>query len=339
MSDLSNRIKLLEEFTGLSVNIEEISCKSDKRFGCDIIDENTFLIYNLSDMRLVIGPFILSSSNLTGTDNASLTTITEHRLDAIIKLCDILFTDYSYESSELPFFFSTVEKAIAQRRAAQLPAYDYEAIKQYLADAMFSGPDKILVDYMHHVFEYNIPDVISSDPVHTRRILSFTFLSMLTKTAIEAGMDVIEAFVINDLYLSFLDKASDIKQMDKHLFSAICTFSSKMRKSKAVKCGRYVSHCIAIITNNLSQPLKLKDMALDLGISPEYLSRQFVIETGKTFTEYLKAFRMAEAERLLKYTNETCANIAFLTGFSSCAHFCKEYKKYRGVSPGRTRSI
>ena len=61
--------------------------------------------------------------------------------------------------------------------------------------------------------------------------------------------------------------------------------------------------------------------------------------TGKPPIEYLNEYRIEKAVRKLRLTNLSITDIAFSCGFSDLSYFIKTFKKTKGVSPGKYRSI
>ena len=56
------------------------------------------------------------------------------------------------------------------------------------------------------------------------------------------------------------------------------------------------------------------------------------------FTEYLMAYRMLEARRLIMTTGEKISVIAGLVGYSQLNNFYIHFRSYFGISPGAMRS-
>lgn len=91
----------------------------------------------------------------------------------------------------------------------------------------------------------------------------------------------------------------------------------------------------------LEQPLSditLNRIALDLGISSQYLCRAFKEETGKTFLEYLTARRLETAVELLRGTDCPIRDIAQLCGYQDTVYFARLFKRNTGLTPSDYRS-
>lgn len=77
----------------------------------------------------------------------------------------------------------------------------------------------------------------------------------------------------------------------------------------------------------------LAAVARRFGLSPYYLSRAFRRETGFTFTEYVSAVRLKEAQRLLRETDARVVDIAALVGYRNLSHFGRAFRRFAGCSP------
>lgn len=308
-----------------------------------------FLAYNITDpvLRKLCDEL---SVKLPVKNNITLKTLKSHyssipvlsrqKQHQCLELMNYIFKE-DLPRQEAPAagddFFSIVENSLAVRRTKQLSVYDYFSVKLHIKQAILDAPSQLLFDYLQHTFEFNIPDLIDGDPLRTRKSLSLTFLSLIVKTAIEEGLDTFRAFIISDFYLVKIEKAISINELDRLLFDAICRLSKELKVNKSHQYNKYIRHCISYIRDNLSKSIQLKEIAAHLGISAEHLSRLFSKEMGKSFSQYILDTRMTEARRMLVFTRYSCAEIAYLTGFSSQCHFAKAFKEYLGITPGKYR--
>ncbi|WP_165822642.1 AraC family transcriptional regulator [Paenibacillus montanisoli] len=88
------------------------------------------------------------------------------------------------------------------------------------------------------------------------------------------------------------------------------------------------------ILDNLSQPLRLQNVADYLHISPRHLSRLFTEELGMTFTNFVRKERVAQAATLLSAGRLSIKKIAEDTGFDTVHYFSSVFKAEMGVTPG-----
>lgn len=88
---------------------------------------------------------------------------------------------------------------------------------------------------------------------------------------------------------------------------------------------------------NYAEKPTVKQAASMVGLDPYYFCKQFKKLTGRTFIEYVNICRLTEAERMLKYSEETISEIASSIGCENAAYFTKLYKQYMGMTPSAAR--
>ncbi len=86
-----------------------------------------------------------------------------------------------------------------------------------------------------------------------------------------------------------------------------------------------------------SQTLTL--IAERMRMSSKYIGRIFLKDTGMKFSEYLMAYRMLEARKLIVSTKEKISVIAGMVGYGQLNNFYIHFRRCFGVSPGALRSF
>lgn len=100
-------------------------------------------------------------------------------------------------------------------------------------------------------------------------------------------------------------------------------------KTVAYKARQYVDE------RYMQSDLRISEIAKELGISANYLSKLFLEETGTNFSDYLIDVRMETAQKLLLYSNYTTQEIAQRVGYENVSYFSVLFKKYTGVTTGQ----
>ncbi|MDG4763978.1 AraC family transcriptional regulator [Solwaraspora sp. WMMD406] len=98
-----------------------------------------------------------------------------------------------------------------------------------------------------------------------------------------------------------------------------------------------VARAVAYMTENLSEPQRLSDIAQAALLSPFHFHRVFRYLTSTTPARFLAALRMAEARRLLLTTDLSVTEICIEVGYSSLGTFIGQFSKFTGMSPRRFR--
>ncbi len=93
--------------------------------------------------------------------------------------------------------------------------------------------------------------------------------------------------------------------------------------------GRAMSY----INSRLADPLPLDEIAKAACTSKRNLTRVFRRETGMTVVDFIHERRVARACRMLASGGETCARIAYASGFGSVQQFNRVFKRLKGTTP------
>jgi len=95
---------------------------------------------------------------------------------------------------------------------------------------------------------------------------------------------------------------------------------------------RLLGQIKAHISSNLTDHLALQDLARVAGYSPFHFHRLFSEVEGMTPRQFIERERLRQARVLLR-KGSSVTSAAFDSGFSSCSHFNRAFKKYYGVAP------
>nr|WP_257462900.1 AraC family transcriptional regulator [Archangium lipolyticum] len=91
------------------------------------------------------------------------------------------------------------------------------------------------------------------------------------------------------------------------------------------------------IEANCLEPLSLASVAQALGRSGPHVASVVRQETGRTVGEWILEYRMAEARRRLRGTDERVDIIAERVGYADATHFIRLFRRLHGVTPAAWR--
>ena len=102
--------------------------------------------------------------------------------------------------------------------------------------------------------------------------------------------------------------------------------------------GSVVKHIKKFICSNLGEELSRMQIAAEVCMSPDYVSRVFRQETGIQLSEFITEMRMDEAKRLLKTTDLPVGEVAFKVGYYNIAYFSRVFRIRNGMTPAAYRT-
>ncbi len=93
-----------------------------------------------------------------------------------------------------------------------------------------------------------------------------------------------------------------------------------------------------VLHRRYTEPVPLREIAADLGVSPCFLCRVFRRETGATIHGYLSSLRLTRALELLDgRRGENLSMLALDLGFASHSHFTRAFCRKFGAPPSIIR--
>lgn len=135
-----------------------------------------------------------------------------------------------------------------------------------------------------------------------------------------------------------------VKPLDeKELVSTLQKVKHKIENTVAEDSVQYsgIKNVLTEMYNDILyryyEKLKIYDYAKKYHFNPNYLSRVFKNEYGKSFIDLLLETRIEKAKELLVNAEFKIVDISATVGYDDYAHFSKIFKEYTGISPREFR--
>lgn len=106
-----------------------------------------------------------------------------------------------------------------------------------------------------------------------------------------------------------------------------------IKKEEGTFEASYVSRAEAYIHHNYSYSIRIEDVARYVGIDRTYLYKLFMKYKKIAPKQYLTAYRIMEAKRLLEDTELTMTETGLSCGFHDASIFCRCFQQAEGMSP------
>jgi AraC-like DNA-binding protein len=97
----------------------------------------------------------------------------------------------------------------------------------------------------------------------------------------------------------------------------------------------HITKAVERIRQDFDQPLRIEDLARELGMSVSGLHHSFKAVTAMSPLQFQKQLRLQEARRLMLSENLDASCAAYRVGYRDPAYFNREYKSLFGVPPIR----
>ncbi len=100
----------------------------------------------------------------------------------------------------------------------------------------------------------------------------------------------------------------------------------------------YMQAIIENIEQNISEKINVEKLSSECFVSPRQLYRDFYSFTGHSVNEYIRKRKLSKALSLLKYSEISVTDIAFLCGYSSGQALCRDIKLLLNITPTEYRN-
>lgn len=101
--------------------------------------------------------------------------------------------------------------------------------------------------------------------------------------------------------------------------------------------NRHVVEAVALMEQNIEEPLSLEEVASRVEVSVRQLQRLFEQELSMTPRQWYLQLRVKRAKRLLVETDLAVLTVGLACGFSSSSSFARTFRAHYGYSPRAVR--
>lgn len=164
--------------------------------------------------------------------------------------------------------------------------------------------------------------------------------TLITRYAIEGGLDEETAFTLSDVYIKQMENCRTLFELNILNEKMAVDFTERVAEAKASKKPDYIkpiSNCIDYVFRNIHNKITLNTLAKEVNLTPKYLSYLFHKETGQTLSSFIEDIRINKAKNLLIYSEYSYNHISHYLSFYSQSYFISIFKKKVGMTPKEYR--
>jgi len=213
-----------------------------------------------------------------------------------------------------------------------LTAHTFNSIKKSptFKSLLGSYDTKKCLDKIHLIFkEYNEVETDAED------LILYIFY-VLTNALIESSMHnniAIKEWIVQENYLYSYQSIDSIKALEQWLATNTSHYIDYVISQTKGEKYTLIRNAKTYILNNYRNELSLANIASELFIHPNYLSKLFKDIEHITLTQYITNLRIEHAKELLSQSHLKIYEIAESCGYSSAAHFNRTFKREIGLAP------
>jgi two-component system, response regulator YesN len=254
--------------------------------------------------------------------------------------CDL--TCYLGNSTQVDTFIGMVDELCElERNNVSFLNKVFTMDEKIVIDSHFSLPDMSLWSVMLQEGHYarvveeasSFLKDINHEGIDAKKLRNFyhDFQQMIYYTLKQKGIQAHLIFNDNQSVHKLNHACRSVKDLIEwisHSISRVKEFSISSNKTDSV-----LEKAIQYITANIDQNIAREDIANEVYLNPDYLSRIFKRETGYSISEYIVNERMNISKELLEKTDMSVSSVATYVGYSNFSYFAKLFKKNLGLTP------
>lgn len=180
--------------------------------------------------------------------------------------------------------------------------------------------------------------ILSENKLRNLKYHLIILIAMISRFCIEGGMNIEIAYTMSDMFIRQIDTAPDEETLSKIKKNAITNYTLSMHNLLTHNSvSLHVSKAMNYIQQHLTEPVNIAGISEAVGVNPDYLTKLFKKETGKTLSQYVLYQKCEMAKYMLQNSKASCTEISSFLGFSSCSHFIERFKSINQLTPAQYR--
>jgi len=178
----------------------------------------------------------------------------------------------------------------------------------------------------------------AKDPKRAFEYDTVAAIALFSRVAIEGGAPPDDAMDLSDVLLQEVEKATTIAELYQLYQTSEILFAKLVSNTRRKSVSYQVEQCRVYVAKNIYCKITVKDIALQVGLTPNYLSRLFRQEEGIGLNDYIQREKTKLAASLLAQSTQSISFIALYLGFKSQSNFTEIFKKWQGSTPSAYRN-
>lgn len=204
-----------------------------------------------------------------------------------------------------------------------------------ISNNIMIGKKDVIDKMISEVFKDIRKNVMSLQNV---KFCTIQMVTIIYKDMIDKGLDFNSVLSKELDIFNEIDEMKTVKQIEQW-FIALSHDIADYYMSLSGECNdAIISKVLKYVENNYTKPIYLSNLADELNITQQHLSRKFKKHRGITLVSYINRLRIQKSAELLKSTDQNISIIANEVGFGDTKYFIKKFKETYGITPNMYRN-
>ena len=180
--------------------------------------------------------------------------------------------------------------------------------------------------------------VKGKDPLQPMRLSLIVFTTLVSRAAMEGGLNPEIAYALGDSYIQAAQDCRDSGELSSLTQAMYHDFIYRVHHLRVnPDYSPAIQKCCDYIELSLERKISAADLAALVGYSEYYLTEKFKRETGLSVSAWIREARVGRAKVLLESTDLPVAEIAERLSFSTPSYFIQCFRASVGRTPAQYR--
>lgn len=207
----------------------------------------------------------------------------------------------------------------------------WKSDRKYLENKATTGIKALIIQFDKEIFDANFINLPEMNAIKELLIKSQRGLQFTGKSRKLFGEQIAGIFELSGLkriteLVLLLDMMANTKEFKYH---SSLGYSKSINTFDFYRFNKIHEHIIL----NLTNPIRLVEVADKANICPTAFCRYFKKHTGKTFSSFLNEIRIGHACRMMLTDNITISRASMESGFNNLSHFNDQFKRVMKITP------
>lgn len=179
--------------------------------------------------------------------------------------------------------------------------------------------------------------VRTKDFIRNKKNLLTIANTLCRKAAQAGGVHPVYLDEISTKWAIRIENTSSLEALDNMMPHMIRAYCILVKNHSLAQYSPIVKKAVNYIKLNIASPLTVSEVAHEVGVSPDYLTRLFKKELDAPVISFINQKRIQASLKLLNTTDLYIQDIGDMVGIPDTSYFNKLFKKYIGISPKQYR--
>lgn len=206
-----------------------------------------------------------------------------------------------------------------------------------MMEAIKNGDRKQLADLLYTPGDGPEGILCRNNLLRSYQNLFIVTVSYTTKAAIDGGVDSESAYTLSDAFIQDVEEIRSYEEVTELFISMFNSFIDLVERAHRLKYTSPVYTVIDYINKHYYEVISIKELAESVHLSESQLFKLFKKQTGLSVKQFQIRKRVIEAANLLKYSDNSIADICNMTGFNDQSYMTRQFIKQMSTTPKKYR--